>query len=130
MRIAIVASLLTLGMTYASGCASKGQSAIASGAQPSDAGVVTVQNDNWLDVVVYAVNGSTKFRLGSVTGISSGSFRLSAGLSPTGSLRLLVDPIGASNGYLTEAITLTPGQRIELRVSSPLSMSTVAVWNR
>lgn len=130
MRIAVIASLLTLAMTHATGCATKKPSAVSTGAQTLDGGMLTVQNDNWLDVVVYAVNGSTKFRLGSVTGISSGSFRLSAGLSPTGSVRLLVDPIGASKGYLTDAITIAPGQRIELRVSSPLSMSSVAVWNR
>jgi len=130
MRIAVVASLLMVATLQTAGCARKAKTPVGNGADPFADGVVTVQNDNWLDVVVYAVNGSSKFRLGSVGGISNGTFRLTAGLSPTGSVRLLVDPIGAPAGYLSDAITVAPGQRIELRVGSPLNMSTVAVWNR
>jgi hypothetical protein len=130
MRIAVAALLLALATVQAAGCARKSKTPLANGAEPYPDGVVSVQNDNWLDVVVYAVNGSTKFRLGAVNGISSGTFRLTSSLSPTGSVRLLVDPIGAPKGYMTDAITIAPGQRIELRVGSPLNMSTVAVWNR
>jgi hypothetical protein len=130
MRIAVIASLLALTTLQAVGCASKSKTPLASGTDGFTDGVVSVQNDNWLDVVVYAVNGSTKFRLGSVTGIGSGTFRLASGLSPTGSVRLLVDPIGAPAGYITEPITVAPGQRIELRVASPVSMSSFAVWSR
>ena len=130
MRIVVAASLVALVAVQAAGCARKAKTPVANGLDPFPDGVVSVQNDNWLDVVIYAVNGSSKFRLGSVTGVSSGTFRLASGISPSGSVRLLVDPIGAPKGYLTDAITVSPGQRIELRVGSPLNMSTVAVWNR
>jgi hypothetical protein len=101
------------------------ESGLGSTAQQSGQ-LVSVQNDSWLDGVVYLVNGSARVRLGTVTGLGHQTFRIKGGLISSNSARLLVDPIGASRGYLTDAITVMPGQRIELKVGSSLSFSSVS----
>ena len=127
MRFAEFAPMLALVTIDASACASRGApvgSGVPSMAQEAEQ-MVTVQNDNWLDVVVYVVNGSARARVGTVGGLSSATFRVKGGLMSTTPARLLIDPIGTSRGYLTDAITVMPGQQIELRVGSQLSLSTV-----
>jgi hypothetical protein len=91
---------------------------------------VTVRNDNWLDVVIYAVRGSARFRVGTVGGSSTQTFRLPAQAMSGGSeVQILADPIGATRGYITDPVVLGPGQRLELQVGSPISISTFAVRN-
>jgi len=128
MRFAKFASMLALVTIEASACASRGTpvgSGPGSTAQQTEQ-LVTVQNDNWMDVVVYLVNGSAKARVGIVNGLGRASFRLKGGVISNNSARLLIDPIGSSRGYLTDAVNVMPGQRIELRVGSPINFSTVA----
>jgi len=91
---------------------------------------VTVRNDNWLDVVIYAVRGSARFRVGTVGGSSTQTFRLPAQAISGGSeVQILADPIGATRGYVTDPVVLGPGQRLELQVGSPISISTFAIRN-
>jgi len=106
-------------------CAARGAGAGAGSASQQSSQLV-VQNDYWLDVVIYLVHGTARIRMGTVTGLSHATFRIKQGVVSTESARLLVDPIGASRGYLTDAITVMPGQLIELRVGSPLNFSTVS----
>jgi hypothetical protein len=95
---------------------------------------VYVQNDNWLDMVVYAVRGGARFRLGMVTSVQSAVFQLpQAALGATNSLFLLADPIGGNQSYdmfATDDIMMAPGHTIiELRLDNIISHSswTVAV---
>jgi hypothetical protein len=120
--VAPVFALVTMEAAMAA-CAARGAGAGSAGQQSSQ---LVVQNDNWLDVVVYLVHGTARIRMGTVTGLGHATFRIKQGVVATESARLLVDPIGASRGYLTDAITVMPGQRIELRVGSPLNFSTVS----
>jgi hypothetical protein len=92
--------------------------------------IVTVKNSNWMDVDVFAVRGTARSRVGSVTGLSTATFRVPVDYAPDGSLQLLVDPIGSDATYLTEKIAVNPGQRVELTVTSVLRMSTFSVWSR
>ena len=91
---------------------------------------VTVRNDNWLDVNVYVVHGPSRFRIGTVSTSTSRTFRLpreGGGASP---LQILADPIGENRQYITDPVVLTPGQWLEVKVGSPLSLSSFAIWNR
>jgi len=92
--------------------------------------VVTVKNTNWMDVDVFAVRGTARARIGSVTGLSTSTFRVPAEYAPDGNLQLLVDPIGSNATYLTEKIAVSPGQHVELTVTSVLRMSSFSVWSR
>ena len=129
MSLVKCAGLVAVVIATATGCAAKrsGQVGLANADAPS----VTVQNDNWLDVAVYLVRGASRFRIGTVRSTSTETFRLPAGAHSGGSpLRIMADPIGASQRYLTDPVVLAPGQRLELRVASPINVSSFAVWDR
>jgi hypothetical protein len=93
--------------------------------------VLTVQNDNFLDVNVYLVRGSSRFRIGTVSSAASKTFRLpKEGIAGAMPLRIMADPIGENRQYFTDPVVVGPGQRLELKVGSPLSISSFAIWNR
>jgi hypothetical protein len=92
---------------------------------------VRVANHNWLDVNVYAVQGGTRVRLGSVTSMSSGTFQLPARfLLQSAAVRLLVDPIGSTEGHMTEGVMVQGGQQISFSVQNALQFSSVSVGSR
>ena len=118
------------GALLSSACATNRPSSHLASAQ-STAPKVTVRNDNWLDVVIYAVHGNSRFRVGTVGGSSTQTFRLVGEVANgTTPLQLLADPIGSSNTYMTDPVTLNPGQRLELQVGSTISISTFAIRNQ
>jgi hypothetical protein len=129
MSLVKLAGLIAVVIATTTGCASKRSGQL--GWSNADAPSVTVRNDNWLDVVVYLVRGASRFRMGTVRSTSTETFRLPSGAHSSGSpLRIMADPIGASQGYLTEPVVLGPGQRLELKVASPINVSSFAVWDR
>ena len=91
---------------------------------------LTVRNNNWLDVDVFVVRGTSRSRVGSVTGMSTGTFRVPSDFSPDGVLQLMVDPVGSNGSYVTDKIAVNSGQRVELVVASVLRMSSFAVWTK
>lgn len=99
-------------------------------AQPS--ATLHVENYNWLDVVVYAVQGTSRMRLGQVTSMSGADFRIPnrflSGASDN--LRLMVDPIGSTEGYITEGIVVRDGQRVSFNVQNALQFSSLMVGSR
>ncbi|MFL5384556.1 MAG: hypothetical protein ACJ8GN_18700 [Longimicrobiaceae bacterium] len=131
-----VAASLTLGACAAGSTAtgaarlpdgpSAGRSASAPAPRPA---VVKVSNYNWMDVVVYAVQGSTRVRLGQVTSMNTTSFRLPIQMvqNNTQTVRLLVDPIGSTEGWQTEGISIHAGQQVQFNVQNALSFSSVLV---
>jgi hypothetical protein len=90
----------------------------------------TIRNYNWRDVTIYLVRGPTRTRLGFVNAHDSRTFVLPRALMPTGTVRLMVDPIAASGGYVSDEITVSPGQVVELAVMPYLGMSTFAIRSR
>ena len=125
-RPSIFAALAGL-MIGAGACATHHDS---SAAQPPERVAVTVKNTNWMDMDVFAVRGTTRARVGSVTGLTTATFRVPANFAPDGILQFMVDPIGSDATYVTDKIVVSPGQRVELTIGSVLRMSTFAVWSR
>jgi hypothetical protein len=126
VRESIIAGLAAL-MIDAAGCATHHPSAAAAPPEPVE---VTVNNSNYLDVDVFAVRGSSRSRIGSVTGLSSATFLVPANRAADGNLQLLVDPIGSNATYLTDKISVSPGQHVELTVTAVLRMSSYSVWSK
>jgi len=99
---------------------------------PRSSATVYVTNDNWLDLVIYAVRGSTKYRLGEVTGIQSAVFQVPEALMNSGSFAIFADPIGSFDdgtgreyGFNTGDIPLQPGHTVvDLRVANIISQSS------
>jgi hypothetical protein len=97
----------------------------------SSPATVRVANYNWLDVNVYAVQGGTRVRLGTVTSMSNGNFQIPARfLQQSGSVRLMVDPIGSTEGYMTDGILVHGGQQISFNVQNALQFSSISVAGR
>jgi hypothetical protein len=104
---------------------------VAAAGVPSAPATVRVANYNWLDVNVYAVQGGTRVRLGSVTSMSSGTFQLPARfLQQSAAVRLLVDPIGSTEGHMTDGVMVRGGQQISFNVQNALQLSSVSVGSR
>lgn len=91
--------------------------------------LLTVTNQNWLDVDVFVIRADTRYRLGAVTGNNSATLSIPASLVAHGEVRLMADPIGSDDVYVSEAIAVTPDQQLQLTVAPRMRMSSYAVWN-
>lgn len=89
---------------------------------------VEVVNDNFLDMGIFVMEGSTNFRLGDVTGKSSANFSLDLDMiSPSTGLRLLADPVGSRDAYLSDPVTVNPGTIVVFNIAPALSQSYVTL---
>jgi hypothetical protein len=87
-----------------------------------------VVNNNWQDIVIYAIVGSSRQRLGSVPAVKHATLELPSGLIPLpGSVQLLLDPLGSRATYRTGMISIGLGQQIRLVVENQLSLTNWTV---
>ena len=90
---------------------------------------LTVDNNHWLDIVVFVFHDGELSRVGTVTAASSTNFFLPNWMiGQSRNIRLLADPIGSGDAVGTETIHIQPGQFIEWRLESQLARLTVAVY--
>jgi hypothetical protein len=93
---------------------------------PAAAIGLTVTNDNFLDMDVYAVTDGLSTRLGTVTGNGHRSFSLSPSMASR-DLRIVATPIGGNGRASTGEVVVSPGQIIDFRIASLLRNSTVSI---
>lgn len=87
------------------------------GPQPSEAATVEVENRGFADMVIYAVRGSQRIRLGLATGHSTKRFTIPAFLvGGAGPLRFLADPVGGNRMPVSEEMTVQPGDQVTLTI--------------
>lgn len=87
---------------------------------------VEVENQNFLDVTVFATGGGGTLRLGDVVGKQSGRFTIDPRrFSLISGLRLRVDPIGSTRNYLSNLVFPTAGTTVVLVVANELDLSRV-----
>jgi len=91
---------------------------------------VRVTNNNWSNMNVFAVRGTTRYRLGMVTSMATQVFRLPAALAGAGGVRLLADPIGGSEQFLTPAVYVRSGEEVKLELQNQLQISSISVWGQ
>ena len=107
------------------------QTSSATGTSAGMPATVRVSNYNWMDVNVYAVQGGTRQRLGTVTSMSNGTFQLPARFLQGGStVRLMVDPIGSAEGYMTDGFLVNSGQQVSFNVQNSLQFSSISISSR
>jgi hypothetical protein len=124
-RLAALAMLSVLGA-----CAPRATSNVAPPLYSSDV-ALTVTNGNWLDVVVYVVRGTTRFRIGEAGGSSTSRLWIRRDLITDGTVQLMADPIGSNDVYVTEVMSITDrGDRVQLMVAPRMNMSSFAIWRR
>ena len=115
------------------GCAAKRTSAersslpdLAEHIEPIE---LSVENHNWLDVVVFVVHGGQRTRLVTVTAAKNGSALIPEfALRHHGQIRLLAHAVGNPEPFLSEVIVVQRGMRIAWTLESDLKRSSVAIW--
>jgi len=96
---------------------------------PASPVVVRVHNKHWSDVNIALDVGGQRTRLGLVTAVTSGSFRVPDRLLTQGRpFRLIADPIGATTILTSETVYARPGQVVEWTLESDLKRSTLAIF--
>ncbi|MEJ2218649.1 MAG: hypothetical protein P8099_18835 [Gemmatimonadota bacterium] len=93
-----------------------------------DTATVEVRNGNWLNMNIYLVRNGNRVRVGGVDSFDEATFELEAARLHGSDIRLLADPIGSPEYYLSPAIMVNPGQTVRLEIKNVLSLSTVAVY--
>jgi len=90
---------------------------------------VRVENGNWLDVRVYAVNESGAYdRLGTVTSFTTRTFELPRWITaPTSQIQLVAVPIGSARSYAAQPVLASVGDVIEWRLANNLALSSIWV---
>ena len=89
---------------------------------------VAVTNHNWQEIVVYAIVGSSRQRLGTVPAVKHATFQLPTGLMAfPGTVNLLLDPIGSRSTFRTGAIAVGSGQQIRLTVENQITLTNWTV---
>jgi len=127
VRHTIITAALAAVVAATAGCGSMNSKGAAESAARPQRQYVLVRNTNVLDVAVYAVRYGTRQRIGTVTGLSTGTLPLPASFALDGRITLLVDPIGSDQVWVTDPIILAPDQHVELSVMRPITMSTFSL---
>jgi hypothetical protein len=96
-----------------SACAGRSQDA---GPEPAESAMVEVRNQGFSDMVVYAVNGGQRIRLGLATGNSTKTFTIPRHLVRGGTIRFLADPIGGNRSPVSEEMVVQPGDVVTLTI--------------
>jgi hypothetical protein len=79
--------------------------------------MVQVENQGFTDMVIYAVSGGQRVRLGLATGNSTKSFTIPRYLlSGAGPIRFLADPIGGSRTPVSEEMSVRAGDVVTLTI--------------
>jgi hypothetical protein len=86
---------------------------------PEPFATLVIENDSPMDVNIHAVRHQSRFRVGTVSGVSTREFPIRDNmLSPGGELHLVIDPIGSPRTYSAHPIVVLRGDTIELRVGA------------
>jgi hypothetical protein len=84
---------------------------------PAGPTVVQVDNQGFLDMVVYALRSSQRIRLGIATGNGKTNFNIPQALmSGLTTLRFIADPVGGSRASVSQEITVAPGDTVVLTI--------------
>ncbi len=86
-----------------------------------------VDNHNWSDMVIFAVRGSSRLRLGDVATGTRADFVVPRNLVIGGSLTVLLHPIGGPRDFSTGPILVVPGQEINLRIENSIVQTNWSV---
>lgn len=136
---AAVAASLTLGACAAGNTSPAAMSLVdgpsagramrtSNGSERAEPTTLRVTNYNWQDVIVYASRGSSRMRLGTVTSMNTSTFRVPQMMmaSPE-QFRLVVRPIGSTEGWQSPEMMLHNGDQLQASVQNSLGLSSVMV---
>lgn len=124
--IAAAAVAFTLGA-----CAPAAQQSGSSNTPAPNRTTLTVENNNFQDVTVYLIGGSTRTRLGTVTSMKQEEFRIPQTLA-SGVADLVIEAVPFGNGetYRSPTFQITPGSQVSLRVGQQMLLSNLRLYER
>ena len=86
------------------------------------------ENNHWLDMRIYAVRSGTRYRVGTVNGLSRGRLTIPRAFAgPGGEIRLMGDPIGSPGHIISDVIYLPESGTLQWWVQSSLNWSTLTI---
>jgi hypothetical protein len=116
---------LALAATMALGACSQQQRYATEDFSPVGVIAVEVSNNNWMDMVVYAVSSGSRVRLGSVTTGFQQRFKLPPSANAqSGPLYLEAHPVGSHEIYRSDPIMVTPGTKVVWSLENQLGLSS------
>jgi hypothetical protein len=84
---------------------------------PDNPALLEVENRGFADMVIYAISGSQRLRLGLATGNSTKSFTIpNSILRGAGTLRFLADPVGGTRTPVSDELSVEPGEVVTLTI--------------
>jgi hypothetical protein len=92
--------------------------------------VVFVANHNVLDIDILVMVGSSKHRLGTVVTSQNQEFVLPDQAVGTGQVRMIAEPVGSREAFVSDPLTVNDGERVSLEVATHLPQSSVRVERR
>lgn len=126
----VIRAMVPIGVLVMAGACVTGSSGLESSASDRGASAVhaEVENHNWADVKVFAVRFGEVRRLGMVTSMSTGRFRIPRSwVAAATPVRIRVESIGSRAAFLSEDLHLPPGSVLRLTVENQLGLSSLMI---
>ena len=112
----------------ATACASTNQNQQAPlGRQLSAAATVTVHNEQWADMRVYVVDGDAEYRLGTISAMSSATFKVPRVISSPSELRFFAASLTSDESRSSEPVTVFAGSAVEFTIGQTRVLSSLFV---
>ncbi len=111
-------------------CARNSQTAPDGSPAPEAGVLVSVDNQTWSILDVFAISSTMQVRLGQVEALSTGEMRVPEDVVALGSFQLRVRPVGGGQPFVTDPITANPGERVRLRLQPDIATSTWVIEGR
>jgi len=127
-HLALYLSLALAGTMATPGIASANTQPKAKAKVPERTVTLTVDNQNFADMDLYAVNNGVFFRIGTVIGESQGTFTIRPLNFNNGLLQVVARPIGGWGYASTGLLNVRAGDTVDFTISPLLSASGVFVW--
>ncbi len=117
--MSIIARLLTLSLLFSLSASCASTRNRGSQANPVTRTTIRVDNRNFSDMTIYVVRSSQRIRLGSVPGVSTRTLDIPQSMifGPT-PLRFIAAPLASGVREITEEITVSPGDQVEMTIPS------------
>ncbi|MEP6618017.1 MAG: hypothetical protein ABJE47_01830 [bacterium] len=116
-RLTRRALLLAMLCTVAFGSACRGNTEEAEAAEPVPPTWIVIRNQAFLDMNIYVYKSTQRIRLGMVGGNSTGKLLIPANyLFGSTPLRFQADPIGGGRKPVTQEISVSPGDEINMTI--------------
>lgn len=124
MTVRPVLGLLAISLAL-SGCMFLKKKAPVDPTQPV---TIEVENNNWSDVVIYALVDGSRTRLGSVGAANRATIEVPLGaMRLPGNMTLVLDPLGSRATYRAGPMSVSFGNLVRLKVENELRLTSWTV---